>query len=33
MHVEGLPFEILRLNRLSIYIQDYGAAVGYRDRV
>jgi pimeloyl-ACP methyl ester carboxylesterase len=29
-HVEALLFENLGLNRFSIYVQDYGAPVGYR---
>ena len=28
--VEGLLFEVLGLKRFSIYVQDYGAPVGYR---
>jgi pimeloyl-ACP methyl ester carboxylesterase len=29
-HVEELLFEILELKKFSIYVQDYGAPVGYR---
>jgi pimeloyl-ACP methyl ester carboxylesterase len=29
-HVEKLLFEVLGLKKLSIYVQDYGAPVGYR---
>jgi pimeloyl-ACP methyl ester carboxylesterase len=29
-HVEDLLFENLRLKRFSIYVQDYGAPIGYR---
>ena len=29
-HVEKLLFEVLGLERFSIYVQDYGAPVGYR---
>ena len=29
-HVEKLLFGVLRLKRFSIYVQDYGAPVGYR---
>ena len=29
-HVEELLFGVLRLKKFSIYVQDYGAPVGYR---
>src|ERR1700744_4356694 len=29
-HVESLLFETLALQRFSLYVQDYGAPVGYR---
>jgi pimeloyl-ACP methyl ester carboxylesterase len=29
-HVEGLLFDVLGLKKFSIYVQDYGAPVGYR---
>ena len=30
VHVEELLFEVLGLDRFTIYVQDYGAPVGYR---
>jgi hypothetical protein len=29
-YIEELLFEVLGLKRFSIYVQDYGAPVGYR---
>jgi pimeloyl-ACP methyl ester carboxylesterase len=29
-HIEKLLFDVLRLKKFSIYVQDYGAPVGYR---
>ncbi len=29
-HVEELLFGVLKLKRFSLYVQDYGAPIGYR---
>jgi pimeloyl-ACP methyl ester carboxylesterase len=29
-HVEALLFDVLRLKKFNIYVQDYGAPIGYR---